>query len=111
MLKICTSKKDGSTYYDVYFDLVVTLSSAVMKFSAEVSGKEVGSVIAKYDQTLLEQILAFFHHSIARKRSIDALRSISTMACSYEITEGVGGLSKSGGETLLMPLLANEMVW
>src|ERR1700722_16058986 len=34
---------DGQKYWDVNFDLVVTLSSAVMKFSLEVKGKEMGN--------------------------------------------------------------------
>lgn len=38
-------------YYDIEFDLVVTLEAAspVMKFSLEVGGQEMGSVKARYD--------------------------------------------------------------
>jgi hypothetical protein len=34
---------DGKSYVDVHYDLVVTVSSAVMKFSLEIKGKELGS--------------------------------------------------------------------
>src|SRR5580693_1297022 len=40
---------DGQRYWDVNFDLVVTMSSAVMKFSLEIKGKEMGTVTAKYE--------------------------------------------------------------
>lgn len=40
---------DGITYNDVYFDLVVSVKSALMKFSLEIKGKEFGSVNAKYE--------------------------------------------------------------
>jgi hypothetical protein len=33
----------------VNFDLVVTMSSAGMKFSLEIKGKEMGTVTAKYE--------------------------------------------------------------
>lgn len=39
---------DGKNYVDVNYSLVVTLSSAIMKFSLEVKGKEMGSVTAEY---------------------------------------------------------------
>ncbi|TGO59388.1 hypothetical protein BCON_0045g00300 [Botryotinia convoluta] len=39
----------GTPCWDVHYDLVVAVSSAVMKFSLEVKGKEMGSVEAKYD--------------------------------------------------------------
>ncbi|KAM0128669.1 hypothetical protein ACHAO1_008896 [Botrytis cinerea] len=39
----------GTPCWDVHYDLVVTVSSAVMKFSLEIKGKEIGSVEAKYD--------------------------------------------------------------
>jgi hypothetical protein len=39
---------DGKNYVDVNYSLVVTLSSAIMKFSLEVKGKEIGSVTAEY---------------------------------------------------------------
>ncbi|EKD16179.1 hypothetical protein MBM_05473 [Drepanopeziza brunnea f. sp. 'multigermtubi' MB_m1] len=41
--------KDGKIYYDVCYDLVITIKPAVMKFSLEVKGKEMGTVDAKYD--------------------------------------------------------------
>jgi hypothetical protein len=40
---------DGKPYVDVYYDLVVSLKSALMKFSLEIKGKEFGSVAAKYE--------------------------------------------------------------
>lgn len=40
---------DGKTYYDVHYDLAITMKSAVMKFSLEIKGKEMGTVDAKYD--------------------------------------------------------------
>ncbi|KAF4626672.1 hypothetical protein G7Y89_g11485 [Cudoniella acicularis] len=40
---------DGVTYVDVHFDLVITIKPAVMKFSLEINGKEMGTVNAKYD--------------------------------------------------------------
>ncbi|KAF7958371.1 hypothetical protein EAE96_001920 [Botrytis aclada] len=39
----------GEQCWDVYFDLVVTINSAIMMFSLEYNGKEMGSVEAKYD--------------------------------------------------------------
>lgn len=44
--KVCA---DGNTYVDVNYDLVVSLKSALMKFSLEIKGKEFGSVAAKYE--------------------------------------------------------------
>ncbi|ORY15235.1 hypothetical protein BCR34DRAFT_558917 [Clohesyomyces aquaticus] len=38
----------GKPYYDVYYDLVVRLESALMSFSTEVNGKTMGSVEASY---------------------------------------------------------------
>lgn len=35
--------------WKVIYDLVITLQTAVMKFSLEVNGKELGSVEAKFD--------------------------------------------------------------
>ena len=35
--------------YNVHFDLVVTLDSALMKFSLEMDGVAIGSVDAKFD--------------------------------------------------------------
>ncbi|KAI9647988.1 hypothetical protein NHQ30_002616 [Ciborinia camelliae] len=40
---------NGKPCWDVHFDLVVTIMPAVMKFSLEIKGKEMGSVVAKYD--------------------------------------------------------------
>lgn len=40
---------DGRAYVDVHYDLVVTTKSAMMKFSLEVQGRELGSVEANYD--------------------------------------------------------------
>ncbi|TVY51093.1 Heat shock 70 kDa protein 12B [Lachnellula cervina] len=40
---------DGIDYVDVYYDLVITMKPAVMKFSLEIRGKEIGSVSANYD--------------------------------------------------------------
>ncbi|KAI9882584.1 MAG: hypothetical protein M1823_005673 [Watsoniomyces obsoletus] len=39
---------DGRPYYDIHFDLVVRLQSAVMTFSLESNGEELGSVEANY---------------------------------------------------------------
>ncbi|KAF5872053.1 putative hsp70 protein [Botrytis fragariae] len=39
----------GDQCWDVYFDLVVTVDSAIMMFSLEYNGEEMGSVKAKYD--------------------------------------------------------------
>jgi hypothetical protein len=36
--------------YQVYYDLVITMESALMKFSAEFKGREMGSVQADYRQ-------------------------------------------------------------
>ncbi|KIX02411.1 uncharacterized protein Z518_08352 [Rhinocladiella mackenziei CBS 650.93] len=44
--KVCA---DGKTYVDVNYDLVVSLKSALMRFSLEIKGKEFGSVAAKYE--------------------------------------------------------------
>ena len=40
---------DGLSYVDVYYDLVVAVRSAQMKFSLEIAGTEMGSVDANYD--------------------------------------------------------------
>lgn len=42
---------NGLTYYNIYYNLVITLqkASAVMKFSSEINGKETGSVVANYE--------------------------------------------------------------
>ncbi|KAH7175320.1 hypothetical protein EDB81DRAFT_769600 [Dactylonectria macrodidyma] len=39
----------GLPYWDIGFDLVITLESAVMKFSLEIDGESFGSVNAKYN--------------------------------------------------------------
>lgn len=39
---------DGTRYFDVEYDLVILTEMAVMKFSLEVDGKEMGSVKASY---------------------------------------------------------------
>ena len=40
---------DGKSYFDVHYDLVVTLKSAQMRFSLEIKGQEFGSVNATYE--------------------------------------------------------------
>ncbi|KAF8861505.1 Hsp70 family protein-like protein [Acephala macrosclerotiorum] len=40
---------DGATYYQVHYELAITIQSAMMKFSLEIDGKEMGTVNAKYD--------------------------------------------------------------
>lgn len=40
---------DGMPYYDVHYDLVISTKTAIMKFSLEVDGKEMGSVEASYE--------------------------------------------------------------
>lgn len=40
---------DDRTYFDVHFDLAITMKSAVMKFWLEMDGKEMGTVDAKYE--------------------------------------------------------------
>ena len=40
---------EGKEYFEVHYSLVVTIMPAVMRFSLEVEGKEMGSVEAKYD--------------------------------------------------------------
>lgn len=40
---------NGLTYFDVHYDLAVTIAPAVMKFSLEMDGKEMGTVNANYD--------------------------------------------------------------
>jgi hypothetical protein len=40
---------DGNTYFDIHYELAITMKPAVMKFSLEVEGKEMGTVDAKYD--------------------------------------------------------------
>jgi hypothetical protein len=40
---------DGQTYYEITFNVVITMKTAVMKFSLEIGGQELGSVQAKYD--------------------------------------------------------------
>jgi hypothetical protein len=40
--------KNGRQYYRIGYDLVITLKTAVMKFTAEINGKQMGSIEAKY---------------------------------------------------------------
>lgn len=40
---------DGTPYVDVSYELVVSTKTAIMKFSLEVDGEEMGSVEASYD--------------------------------------------------------------
>ena len=40
---------DGTPYVDVDYDLVVSTKTAMMKFSLEVDGEEMGSVEANYE--------------------------------------------------------------
>lgn len=40
---------DGQAYVDVHFDIVVSIESAVMKFSLDFDGKEIGTMDAEYD--------------------------------------------------------------
>ena len=40
---------EGGEYYEVHYSLVVTIMPAMMRFSLEVEGKEMGSVEARYD--------------------------------------------------------------
>ena len=45
-----TRMVDGTGYgYDVHFDLALTVETAVMKFSLEIGGREMGSVTASYE--------------------------------------------------------------
>ncbi|KAL8671694.1 MAG: hypothetical protein Q9168_003816 [Polycauliona sp. 1 TL-2023] len=40
---------DGTPYVDVHYDLVISTKTAIMKFSLEVDGKEMGSIEANYE--------------------------------------------------------------
>ena len=40
---------DRKSYYEIHYNLVVTLQAAQMRFSLEIDGVEMGSVSAKYD--------------------------------------------------------------
>ena len=40
---------DGQAYYDVHYDLAITIQPATMKFALEIKGKEMGTVQANYD--------------------------------------------------------------
>ena len=40
---------DGEPYFEVHYNLVVSMQTAMMKFSLEIDGEEMGSVQAKYD--------------------------------------------------------------
>jgi len=39
---------DGGVYYDIFYELAVTMQPANMKFALEMNGKEMGSVDANY---------------------------------------------------------------
>ena len=39
----------GISYYDVDYNLIVSTKTAIMKFSLEIDGQEMGSVEASYD--------------------------------------------------------------
>lgn len=41
--------RDGVTYHQVHYELAIKIESAVMKFSLEIDGQEMGTVNAKYD--------------------------------------------------------------
>ncbi|KAL8946545.1 MAG: hypothetical protein Q9222_007072 [Ikaeria aurantiellina] len=43
------STVDGTPYWDVHYDLVVSMKTAIMKFSLEVEGEEMGSIEARYE--------------------------------------------------------------
>jgi hypothetical protein len=58
--KKCVSRK-GIPYYEVHYDLVVTIQPAVMKFSLEIRGKEMGSVTANYDWEITVDSRALLH--------------------------------------------------
>ncbi|KAH7370903.1 Hsp70 family protein-like protein [Rhexocercosporidium sp. MPI-PUGE-AT-0058] len=40
---------DNHTYYDVNYDLAITMKSAFMKFSLEMDGKEMGTIDTRYE--------------------------------------------------------------
>ncbi|KAL9027295.1 MAG: hypothetical protein Q9196_004162 [Gyalolechia fulgens] len=40
---------DGTPYFDIHYDLIVSTKTALMKFSLEVAGEEMGSITAKYE--------------------------------------------------------------
>lgn len=42
------ARKDGSLYYEVHYNLNVRFDSAMMRFSSEMNGQEMGAVEAKY---------------------------------------------------------------
>jgi len=46
--KQCT-RKDGRKHYEVHYNLNVTFDSAMMRFSCEMGGQEMGAVEAKYN--------------------------------------------------------------
>ena len=41
-------RKDGTPYYEVHYNLNVAFDTAMMRFSCEMDGKELGVVEAKY---------------------------------------------------------------
>ena len=44
-----STRKNGTTYYQVHYNLNVTFDSAMMRFSCDMNGKEMGAVEAKYN--------------------------------------------------------------
>lgn len=40
---------NGVPYFDIHYDLVITMKTAIMKFSLEIEGEEMGCVQASYD--------------------------------------------------------------
>lgn len=42
-------KNNGEVYYEIHYHLNVVLDGAIMRFSCEVDGQELGAVEAKYD--------------------------------------------------------------
>lgn len=54
--------KDGNNYFEVDCDLVITMQDALMKFSLEIDGEELGSVTANYDWAHLTSNVPFDFH-------------------------------------------------
>lgn len=40
---------DGNKYVRIHYDIVINIQSAIMKFSLEIDGKEMGSVDVNYE--------------------------------------------------------------
>lgn len=47
--KKCRRQSDGLAYYAIYFNLIITFDSAVMRFTCEMGGIEMGAVEARYE--------------------------------------------------------------